>query len=180
MDPLLWSILLLGLATLFGGIEIFVPSFGFLILCSVAALAGSVWFAFDVSVTFGACYLFGLILIVPLVVSFVLRTIPKTSVGKKFFLETPEEPPEAADPLRVEFRRLVGRCGRAVSLMMPAGRVEIDGKFYDALSDSVAIEPNELVTVVRFEAATLIVRKTDTPAAEPEPSDPEIPDPFDL
>lgn len=160
MNTLSWVLVLLGLAALFGGMEIFIPSFGFLTLCAIAALGGSVWFAFLVSPTFGTCYLLGLMIVLPVLVSFVLRMIPRTSVGKRIFLETPEEAPEAVDPLRVEFRRLVGQTGRAVSLMMPAGRVEVAGQFYDALSDSGAIEPNETITVVRFEAATLIVRKT--------------------
>lgn len=160
MENLIWVMVLLGLSLLFGVLEIFVPSFGFLTVSACAALAGSVWVAFYVGPTFGLIYLTGILIATPIVVTVVLRTIPQTSLGKKVFLETEPTPPEEADPLRRTFRELIGRTGRAVSLMMPAGRVEIDGKSYDALSDLGAVDPGTEVIVLRSEQATLIVRPT--------------------
>lgn len=55
---------------------------------------------------------------------------------------------------------LVGREGTAATVLRPSGKVSIDGKLYDAISESEFIERGEKVKVERFENAQLYVQLT--------------------
>ena len=54
---------------------------------------------------------------------------------------------------------LVGKEGTALTFMRPAGKVEIDGGVYDAVTDTGVVEQGTKVRVVRFENAQLVVEK---------------------
>ncbi len=57
----------------------------------------------------------------------------------------------------MEPARLVGRIGTAVTVLRPAGKVEIDGTTYDAVSLRDFIEADTSVEVVRYENAQIYV-----------------------
>lgn len=184
MDKIVWIILLLAVALVLGVSDIFIPSLGFFTLIACLSLIVSAILAFGIGPIFGFCYLLGLMIFAPIVISILLRIAPKTAIGRKVFLETAEEPPTAADPIRLEFRELIGRRGRAASLMMPSGRVEINGKFYDALCDIGPVDCGAAIEVVRSEQATLIVqpirnegKKTSKSLLTDESQ--QVPDPFE-
>ena len=52
---------------------------------------------------------------------------------------------------------LVGKEGTALTFMRPAGKVEIDGGVYDAVTESGVVEQGTKIRVVRFENAQLVV-----------------------
>ena len=52
---------------------------------------------------------------------------------------------------------LVGKKGTALTFMRPAGKVEIDGDVYDAVTESGVVEQGTAVRVVKFENAQLVV-----------------------
>ena len=56
---------------------------------------------------------------------------------------------------------LVGKEGTALTFMRPAGKVEVDGEIYDAVTDAGVVEQGTTVRVVRFENAQLVVEKLD-------------------
>ena len=56
---------------------------------------------------------------------------------------------------------LVGKTGTALTFMRPAGKVEVDGEIYDAVTDAGVVEQDTTVRVVRFENAQLVVEKVD-------------------
>lgn len=53
----------------------------------------------------------------------------------------------------------IGKKGIAVTVLRPAGKVEVDGEVYDAMSEVGYIDRNEPVKVVRDEAGQLFVIK---------------------
>ncbi len=55
----------------------------------------------------------------------------------------------------------IGSRGISVSRLAPMGKVEIDGKSYEAKSADVFIDQKQPVEVVGFENFTVIVRKTE-------------------
>lgn len=55
--------------------------------------------------------------------------------------------------------QLVGAVGEAITILRPAGKVMIDGKAYDAVSDISFIDQGTSVRVVRYENNTLHVVK---------------------
>ena len=54
---------------------------------------------------------------------------------------------------------LIGKEGVALSFMRPVGKVEIENDIYDATAAEGLIEKDELISVVKFENAQLIVAK---------------------
>jgi membrane-bound serine protease (ClpP class) len=54
---------------------------------------------------------------------------------------------------------LVGRQGRAMSSLRPAGKAEIDGEYLDVFSDGVYIEADTPIEVVRRDGNRIIVRE---------------------
>ena len=56
---------------------------------------------------------------------------------------------------------LVGKTGTALTFMRPAGKVEVDGEIYDAVTDAGVVEQGTTVRVVRFENAQLVVEKAE-------------------
>lgn len=56
---------------------------------------------------------------------------------------------------------LIGREGTAMTFMRPAGKVEIEGEVYDAVTDLGVVEQGATIRVVRFENAQLVVEKTE-------------------
>lgn len=54
---------------------------------------------------------------------------------------------------------LEGKTGLAATMLRPGGKVEIEGEIYDAIAESGYIEKGEMISVLRYEAAQLVVRK---------------------
>ena len=55
-------------------------------------------------------------------------------------------------------RELVGKVGKAKSLMLPSGAIVIDGRVIDAVSEGMAIEAGQSVKVVEVRANRVVVR----------------------
>lgn len=58
------------------------------------------------------------------------------------------------------FIHLVGKTGTAYTVLRPSGKVKIDGKIYDAVSNLGMIDRGDEVVVIRTESAQLYVEKT--------------------
>jgi membrane-bound serine protease (ClpP class) len=57
----------------------------------------------------------------------------------------------------IAMHNLVGKTGRAVTFLRPAGKVELDNEIFDAVSEFGVIEKDTEVRVVRFENSQLVV-----------------------
>lgn len=55
------------------------------------------------------------------------------------------------------YNNMVGKEGTAATVLRPSGKVEIDGEYYDGISDTGFIEKGSRVKVVRFENAQVYV-----------------------
>ena len=60
-----------------------------------------------------------------------------------------------------QLSKLVGKEGTALTFMRPAGKVEVDGEIYDAVTDMGVVEQGTTVRVVKFENAQLVVEKAN-------------------
>jgi membrane-bound serine protease (ClpP class) len=96
------------------------------------------------------------ILGVALYVEFVL--LPKTRVGRKMFLErsvdATSQPPLAAA------ESVIGKTCEALTTLAPSGYVLVEGKRYEAFSQSGLIGKGALLQVVGVDNFRLIVNKT--------------------
>lgn len=175
---------LLGTAFLIAILELFIPSGGVLAFLAGCALIGSVIFAFQTDMAFGAIYLIFVTIGAPIVVWYLMMLFPKTPMGRAMFMNPEDDPALQPDPEREAAKQLVGRQGVARSLMMLSGQIEIDGKRYSAISESMAVNPGTPIVVVSVDGINIIVRPVPvaapnrTESATPVEPVPEIEDPF--
>ncbi len=181
MDPLVWAglLLLLGLSLVM--VEVFVPSGGILGVLSVVAILSAIIMAFTLrgpmaGMTFLSVALFS----VPVVLTLAFKWLPETPMGRRLLaaLPTSDEVLPDSDERR-QLRDLVGKVGRASSVMLPSGAVEVEGLTIDAVSEGMPIEAGQTVRVVSVRGTRVVVRAV---SAEPEPAaraDDILSQPFD-
>lgn len=85
-----------------------------------------------------------------------LRILPKTRVGKRFFLN--REITSTATALQDDARDLIGKTALSTTVLSPSGYVTIDGKRYEAVSQSGQIAPGNELEVVDANHFQLTVR----------------------
>lgn len=57
------------------------------------------------------------------------------------------------------YKELIGKTGIAITLMMPAGKIEIDNEQYDAAAQVGYISKGDQIEVIGFEGMQLVVKK---------------------
>ena len=70
------------------------------------------------------------------------------------------------DDPRIAYESLIGTRGTAKSAMLPGGTIAIAGVTYEAVSESGAIDPDDVVTVVRIRNNRLVVQKGEAMASD--------------
>jgi membrane-bound ClpP family serine protease len=171
MDPLVWAGLILLVGLLLVMTEVFVPSGGVLGFLSVTAILSAIVMAFYYRgpVT-GIVFVLVALVSVPTILVFAFRWLPDTAVGKRLLATVPtsdEVLPD--DDERRMLRSLVGRVGRAKTVMLPSGAVEVEGRTIDAVSDGMAIEPGQPVRVIEVHGTRVVVRLITEEAAAARP-----------
>lgn len=173
MEPLYWSILLLGLGVALIVLELFVPSGGVLGFLALVSLLAAIWVGYTGSPALGTIVLLITLIAVPVVVGIGLKIWPHTPFGRLILGRGPDSPDDVL-PRTEEYRglqRLIGRYGMTKSKMLPSGHVVIAGKTYDALTTGVAIEAGEPIRVVDVSTQRLVVRPASEQPLETESDD---------
>jgi membrane-bound ClpP family serine protease len=173
MDPLVWAALLLALGFALAILEFFIPSGGILGVAAAVALLAANGMAFRSGAGTGLSFLAVTVLALPLVISVALKIWPHTRMGRRLLLgaPTPEEVLPDTDQRRL-LKSLIGKVGRAKSLMMPSGAVEVEGHSIDAVSEGMAIDPGTPVRIVEVHGLRVIVRPTRDEPPSRQPDDP--------
>jgi membrane-bound ClpP family serine protease len=156
---ILGAILLLIVAAAFVAAELFVPSHGVLGFFAILCAIGSVIFAYQVTPILG--FLFGLavVILTPLVFYWAIRLYPKTPVGKRVILDAPGSAASEGFTRESEsLAQLVGKRGVAMTMLRPAGTIDIGSHRIDAVSESEIIYPNTPVEVIRVVGLKVIVK----------------------
>jgi membrane-bound serine protease (ClpP class) len=163
---MIWGLffVLLGLALLV--LEVFLPSGGFLFLCSVTAMVSGILMVFYAppseggGVTAGLVTLIGLIVLLPVVLSVAFYYWPHTPFGKRLFLAQPKEETSVTTTMTeiTELEQLRGMTGKTVTPHQPSGQTLINGRRHDSLSEGMFLEPGQLVKVVNIQAGQLVIR----------------------
>lgn len=170
LDPIVWSILLMALGCALIVLEVFVPSGGFLSILAAAAFIGAIGVAFYYNGPLaGVSLMLISVVIVPIIAALAFKYWPLTPMGRAFLGELPDETVVSpSDPRRA----LIGRIGVARSKMLPAGAVLIDGRLFDAVSQGMAIDPEQFVVVTEVRGNRVVVRPANDDE-RPEHEDPE-------
>ncbi len=83
-------------------------------------------------------------------------------------LEPPKETEKKEDETKLH--ELKGRVGITVTPMVPSGRIRLDGKDYEAISDDGKLDRNEKVEILDFAMGSLKVRRSRPAAQSQEPN----------
>lgn len=96
-------------------------------------------------------------LIAALVLVFLLaKFLPKTSAFSRLVLAESEKADQGFVSYPSE-TSLLGKTGKALTVLRPAGIAEIEGKKYDVIADNEYIEPGKLIKVIRVEGIKVVV-----------------------
>jgi membrane-bound serine protease (ClpP class) len=169
---LAYGLILLGLILL--AADLFLPTGGILLVLAVGALVVGVAMTFAESIERGLVTLVAIAVIIPVAGSVLIHYWPRTPVGRRFFLSSPDEDDTLARmPVNLELEQLRGRYGQTVSSLRPAGVTNFDGRRVDTMSDGEMIGPGQWVRCIDVKAGKVIVRQVDRPPdlADMEPSD---------
>jgi membrane-bound serine protease (ClpP class) len=137
------------------GAEIFAPG---AVLGTIGGLAlfGAIIAGFYAFPSAGPFISIGIVFLLALVIYLWVKIFPKTKVGRKMTLSHDLSTSKAADPT---LTGLVGKKGRAVSQLRPAGYAMIDGRRVDVVTRGEMISNDEPVRVVNVEGSRVIVEK---------------------
>jgi membrane-bound ClpP family serine protease len=172
MDYLVWAGILLSIGLALAMLEVFVPSGGLLGFLSLMSLLAAVIMAFRHGPWSGIGFLGAAVFAVPAGLILALQWWPKTPMGRRILLPLPTSDEVLPDSdRRRNLKSLVGKIGKAKSLMLPSGAVDVEGTTVDALSEGMAIEAGAWVKVVEVRGTRVVVRPTDHGPAPPEHDD---------
>ena len=139
-------------------VEIFVPSFGFLTICAVAALAGGIWVFFKESTAMGWAGVGIAAVVMPIVWIITYRIFPNTRFGKTVFLSGPKRQKGDAIPDTPDLERMLGKTGVVISPLRPVGMCEFDGQRLECVAESGFVENGKIIVVIHVEGTQLTVR----------------------
>jgi membrane-bound ClpP family serine protease len=174
MTPIFWAALLLVLGLMLVMTEIFIPSGGIIGFLSFSSIIAAIVLAFlQGGGNTGMVFLLIACVAVPGTIAAAFRILPGTPMGKRLLPSIPTtEEVMPDDESRRRLRGLVGKIGRAKSMMLPSGAVEIEGRIVDAVSQGVPIEPGQPVRVIEVHGMMVVVQPLDdVPASQRDPND---------
>lgn len=191
MKDLLIPVALIGFGVFFLVTEAFIPSAGLLgVLSAICLVVGVLSSFYYGGMSIGTTFMTVTFVGVGLLIAYMIKKWPETTFGKLILVEPPPE--EQLLPDRSQLHSMVGRIGQAVSLMLPSGFVEIEGKRYDAVAQSTVEEGtwvrvqsirNGRILVVRPVSAEVALQEQQAAERErdplSQPVDEVLPDPFD-
>lgn len=144
--------------------ELVIPSGGIIFVLAVCSIAGGVALVFYHDTTIGTLTLIGVFIALPVLGSVLLHYWPRTRMGRRFFLNAPEDDETVASmAINQELEALRGRLGRAISALRPSGVVDFDGQRIDVITEGMMVEPEQWVRCIDVRAGRVIVRAVDRP-----------------
>ena len=124
-------------------------------ILAMACYGGAIWYAFDaLGVTAGIWTIVAVALLSLLSLIFSLRAKTWQRLALKQEIDSVSMP-------NPESEVAIGAVGVSISRLSPMGKVEVNGKTFEAKSTDVFIDQRSKVEVVGFDNFTLIVRKID-------------------
>lgn len=146
-------------------LELLVPSGGVIGIGALVAVILSVVAFFRVGEWWGVTSIGVYLVLIPAAISFALRILPHTPIGRRLILSDPDdnEREQASRQQRERAAReqaeaLVGATGVAMTDLRPVGSIQIEGTRIEALSESGVIPAGTGVRVVRVDGMQVKVR----------------------
>lgn len=161
-----WVALALAAGVLLAFAEALIPSGGLLTVLAVGAFAAAIVLAFIQSSTAGLVTLGISVLMAPVILYAAIRVWPHTPVVKRLILNQPERPGTAGDLSKLQADQLVGHVGVTKTMLRPAGKMTLDGKNLDCITEGSLVDAGKEVRIVAVHGAKVVVRPVAESAEE--------------
>ncbi len=158
MSVVFWPAVFLAIGLLLLILEVFVPSGGFIGLCSIACLVLCLWYAFAHSLGLGLTFMIVDLIALPLTAALALSLWSRSPLGRRFFLRPPDREEIDISHSDQHLEDLVGQVGLSLSTLRPSGHIEIQGRRMDALAEEGFIPEGTRVLALRGRSGQLVVR----------------------
>jgi membrane-bound serine protease (ClpP class) len=158
--------ILIGAGFVFLLAELFLPSFGILLVLALLSIVFGLILTFQAGTTVGLLTLLCVFVALPVVLGLLFHYWPKTPMGRRLILTAPDSTTVADLSAHKDLEQLRGRTGRALSALRPAGVVDFDGRRVDCITEGMMVEPGEWVRCIDVQAGRVVVR----PAPKPDTS----------
>lgn len=135
-------------------VEAFVPGFGIFGLGGVAAIAASIFLAVP-STDLAIRYLAFTAVAFMVVLFALIRTIGRQGLGKHLTLEAVGK---GWVPSRSDYSNLIGREGKALTVLRPAGTAQFGDQKLDVVTEGDYVDHGAVVVVLRVEGTRVVVR----------------------
>lgn len=155
---LIFGVFLFVLCAVLLVLEIFVPSFGLLTVCSLASLASGVAIFFKFGPVTGWIGVGSAAVIIPIVWVISYRLFPKTPFGKHVTLGDPDREKGDAIPDTKQLEAMLGAEGIVLTPLRPVGMCNFDGKRIECVAETGYIDRENKIRVIHVEGTQLTVR----------------------
>ncbi len=147
----------------FGGLslillDLFVLFTGFVTVAGLAAVMTALFFLFGSGVSATLVLIIGIVLAV-LVLIFLDKKLPDNPVWRKISLSLSLTSKEGYLSSVENLSPYEGKRGVAKTVLRPAGKVDIEGKVLDAVTQGDFIQPGEPILVLKAESNRVVVGK---------------------
>ncbi|MGH8784750.1 MAG: NfeD family protein [Cupriavidus necator] len=160
------ELLLAGVGLVLLAVEIFViPGFGVTGALGIAAMLGALVLSMigagdSAAAILEAAWRVVIALLVALLTGLaLLRFMPRLPFARRMILEADLGSGPAHGSAPESDQHWLGKQGRALSVLRPAGIAEIDGERVDVVSDGALIEPGVRIEVTRVDGNRIVVRR---------------------
>lgn len=156
-----WSVLILFVAgIILLGIEIAIPGFGVPGIAGISCIVISILIGSASPVEAAGSFAVAIVLSIG-VLYIVFKHAPKNKLFAHIILKDEQKNDQGYISHKKEKEELLGLEGEAITLLRPAGTIQIGDKRVDAVSEGEYIERGSRVKVITVEGGRVVVRKTD-------------------
>ena len=153
--------LLLIVGAVFIAIEVFIPGFGFFgvtgILSLIAGIVVRICQGLDLTQSIALILMcLGFFVVASMIM---IGSAAHGLLGRTGLFERRSSISEDYNQVSKQYRKLVGKSGKAITKIDLAGKAKINGKIYDVQSINSFIEVGQHVKVVEIKNNTIMVRK---------------------
>ncbi|MGA2915159.1 MAG: NfeD family protein [Sedimentisphaerales bacterium] len=141
--------------------EVFVPSFGLLIVLSLVSLVGGIMIFFKLSPTAGWIGIVVAVFMIPTVLVLAYKIFPKTGFGKTVLLDMPQVQKGTGVPDSQELMKRLGQKAVTTTVLRPVGMCDFDGTRLECVTESGYVEKGKTVVVIKVEGTQLTVREIE-------------------
>ncbi|MDO4661679.1 MAG: NfeD family protein [Tissierellia bacterium] len=152
----LMVVFLFAIGVLLMAIEVFVPGFGIIGSVGIILIVFSVYNAFESSFAAIITLLLSFVAIIGMVYIF-LRLGYSANIFDRAILKTSLNTQEGYNSKK-RHDDLIGKEAISVTVLRPSGKIKIDDKIYDAITEGVYVPKNEIVEVVSTKNSEIIVK----------------------